>query len=121
MPNVNDLMRYDGTNWVPVGRRRTTVNDANYLASVSDGRIAYTAISAARVVAGPNTGALAAGTDVEYRITDESGNASLINTITFTPNSGTINGAASTVVVNKPFGEAVVYFDGVNWHAPSAE
>jgi hypothetical protein len=108
---------------VGLSRPRRTVADANTTATVTDQRIAYTSLTAARVVAGPTTASLAllpAGTQLEYRITDESGSASLVNTLTFTPAAGTINGAASAVVVNSAFGSAVVYWDGTNWHAVPA-
>jgi hypothetical protein len=121
---VGESARAYGQYFALVGgssQKRTTVNDANYTATLTDGRIAYTAIAAARVVTGPVTSSLPAGVNLEYRVADESGSAGVVNTITFTPASGTINGAASAVVVNKARGEAVVYFDGANWHSPSMQ
>jgi hypothetical protein len=97
------------------GTKRTTVADAGYVATVNDHKICYTSITAARVVTGPSTASITRS--IEFVIKDESGSASGANTITFTPASGTIDGAASKVVVNTARGSARVYFDGSsNWH-----
>lgn len=63
--------------------RRTPVNDVDATATATSDLIAYTAISAARVINLPAANSVAAGK--RYTITDESGNCSVVNTITITP------------------------------------
>ncbi len=90
---------------------RTTVADANYTVLLTDRRICYTSISAARVVTLPS---VATTTGQSFIIKDESGNCSGSNTITITPASGTIDGAANKVV-NTAYGVQRIYSNGTNW------
>ena len=90
---------------------RVAVADVAYAATTSDTLIAYTSITAARVVT------LLAASTVPGRqlvVKDESGLASGTLTITVTPASGTIDGAASKVV-NTAYGVLRVYSNGTNW------
>jgi len=93
----------------PLGR--AAVADAAYVAAVGDTLVAYTSISAARAVT------LLAASAVPGRqmvVKDESGSCSGTFTITVSPASGTIDGAASKVV-NSAYGALRVYSNGVNW------
>ena len=92
---------------------RTPVNDADYSALVSDGLIAYTAISAARVVTLPT--AASAGSGFTLIIKDESGSASVANTITIDGNGAeTIDGAPSTVL-DAAYESVRLYNNGSQW------
>jgi hypothetical protein len=78
---------------------RSAVANTNYSALVTDRIIAYTSISASRVVTLPASSAYPTGTVL--KIVDESGSCSATNTITITPNGGdTINGYSSAVIAN---------------------
>lgn len=106
-----------GTGWVAlVSVGRTAVNDANYTCTTIDRIIAYTAITAARVVTLPPANSLPPG--FTMRVQDESGSAGATNTISVA-RAGTdkINGSASNlVVVNTARGGAEAETDGVsNW------
>ena len=95
-----------------VSPTRTAVSDANYTALTTDRNIAYTAITAARIVTLPAASAFPQG----YRLTvfDESGAASATNTITFARSgSDTINGATSAAV-SSAFGVLAVETNGAN-------
>jgi hypothetical protein len=75
---------------------RTSVSDAAYTALPTDRLIAYTALTAARVVSLPATTGYPLGAIL--RIVDESGNCSASNSITVTPNgSDTIKGAGAAI------------------------
>jgi hypothetical protein len=77
--------------------QRTAVSDAAYLALVTDRLIAYTALTAARVVTLPAASAFPPGQPLI--IVDESGACSAANTITVSrAGSDTINGAASAFI-----------------------
>jgi hypothetical protein len=81
---------------------RTPVSDAAYAAVATDRLIAYSALTAARVVSLPTSSAYPAGT--RLLILDETGNCSVTKTLTITPNGGdTIDGAAAAVV-NQAYG-----------------
>jgi hypothetical protein len=76
---------------------RTAVSDAAYTALVTDRLIAYTALTAARVVTLPASSAYPTGT--RLLIVDETGNCSVTKTLTITPvGTDVIDGAASAVV-----------------------
>ena len=76
---------------------RTAVSDANYTALTTDRLIAYTAITAARVVTLPAASAYPKGT--QLLIVDESGSVSSTSTITVNrAGSDTIDGATSAVI-----------------------
>lgn len=89
----------------------TAVADTAYTVLSTDYEIAYTSISAARVVSIPcNT--LGSSTNPQYVIVkDQSGNAGITNTITVTPSSGTIDGAANKSF-NSAYGEIRIYANG---------
>jgi hypothetical protein len=94
-------------------RNRTAVADANYTVLASDLTVAYTSLTAARVVTLPAQGAsLPAGQ--EFTVKDESGACDGTKTITITPPSGTIDGAAN-LVLNVAYAKAAVYTNGANW------
>lgn len=93
---------------------RRTVADINATVSASaDYLIAYTSISAARVVSVACTGGSATQPQL-IEVKDESGSASGTNTITVTPSAGTIDGAASLVCVNSARGSCRFYTQGTN-------
>jgi hypothetical protein len=91
---------------------RTTVSDAAYTVLPTDSRVCYTALTAARVVTLPLASTMSAGQVITVK--DESGACSGTNTITITPASGTIDGAANKVV-NTAYGVLRVYAAGSNW------
>lgn len=96
-----------------VVRGRTTVADAAYTVLVSDALVVYTSLTAARVVTLPAQGStLPAGQ--EFVVKDESGSCDGTKTITITPPSGTIDGAAN-VVINAAYGSKTIYTNGTNW------
>ena len=81
---------------------RTAVSDASYTVLATDRTVAYTALTAARVVALPASSAYPTGT--RLLIVDETGNCGVTNTIAVNAaGTDTIDGAAS-VVVNQAFG-----------------
>lgn len=92
---------------------RTTVANVAYQVLISDNTIAYTSLSAARIITLPaQSASMPAGQT--FVIKDESGSCGLVNTLTITPPSGTIDGAA-TLVLNSAYATATVYTDGSNW------
>lgn len=94
-------------------RGRTAVADAPYTVLQTDTVIAYTSLTAGRVVTLPAQGAaLLAGQ--EFTIKDESGSCDVTKTITVTPTAGLIDGAAN-VVLNSAYAKVTVYTNGVNW------
>ncbi len=81
---------------------RAAVSDAAYTALLTDRMIAYTTLTAPRVVTLPASGAYPTGTRLV--IVDESGNCSVTQTITANATgSDMINGAASAVI-NQAYG-----------------
>jgi hypothetical protein len=73
----------------------------------------YTSITAPRQI----TTTCAVGSAAQPKLfiaKDQSGNASGTNTITLAPSSGTIDGAASKVLLNSAFGSAHWYANGTN-------
>jgi hypothetical protein len=82
---------------------RTAVSDAAYSALATDRLIAYTALTASRVVSLPTSASYPTGT--RLMIVDESGNCSATTTITITPNgTDTIEGANSSAVLAIAYG-----------------
>jgi hypothetical protein len=76
---------------------RTTVADASYAAQPTDRTIAYTSITAARIVSLPAASTYPVGATL--RVMDESGAASATRTITLDANgSDTVNGAVNAVI-----------------------
>lgn len=92
-------------------RGRTAVADANYTVLTTDSKVCYSSITAARVVTLPS---VSTASGQEFLIKDESGSCNGTNTITVTPATGTIDGAA-TRVINTAYGSARVYSNGSNW------
>lgn len=91
--------------------QRAAVADAAYAAVAGDTLIAYTSISAARAV---TILAASAVPGRQMTVKDESGSCSGTFTITVSPASGTIDGAASKVV-NTAYGVLRLYSNGTNW------
>jgi hypothetical protein len=81
---------------------RTAVSDAAYTALVTDRLIAYTALTAARVVTLPASSAYPTGT--RLLIVDETGNCSVTKTLTITSNGTDAIDGAALAVVNQAFG-----------------
>jgi Major tropism determinant N-terminal domain len=81
---------------------RTAVSDAAYTALATDRMLAYTALTAARVVTLPASSAYPTGT--RLTVIDETGNCSVTKTLTVNAaGSDTIDGAA-LAVVNQAYG-----------------
>jgi hypothetical protein len=85
-----------------VTNTRTTVSDAPYSVLATDRMVAYTALSAARIVSLPASSAYPTGTRLV--VVDETGNCSTTKTLTITPNGADLINGASSVVVNTPYG-----------------
>ena len=81
---------------------RTAVNDAPYSVLATDRMVAYTALSAARVVNLPASTAYPTGTRLV--IVDETGNCSTIKTLTIAPNGADVIEGVATAAVNVPYG-----------------
>jgi hypothetical protein len=81
---------------------RTPVSDAAYSALATDRMIAYTALSAARVVSLPPASAYPTGT--RLLIVDETGNCSTTKTLTINPNGSDVIDGATSAVVNVAYG-----------------
>jgi hypothetical protein len=81
---------------------RTAISDAAYAALATDRMVAYTALTAARVVTLPASAAYPTGT--RLTVIDETGNCSVTKTLTVNAaGSDTIDGAA-LAVVNQAYG-----------------
>jgi hypothetical protein len=90
---------------------RTAVSDVAYIALISDRLIAYTTLTAARVIMLPAASNYPTGTRLV--VIDETGSCSTTKTLTITPNgTDTINGAAS-IVVNEAYGFVGIESNGV--------
>jgi Major tropism determinant N-terminal domain len=81
---------------------RTPVSDAAYSALTTDRMIAYTALSAARVVSLPPASVYPTGT--RLLIVDETGNCSTTKTLTISPNGSDVIDGATSAVVNVAYG-----------------
>lgn len=95
-----------------IRKKRTAVADANYVVLLTDYRVKYTSLTAARAVTLPAPSGATIGQ--EFIIGDESGSCSGSLTITITPASGTIGGAAS-LVLSSARASATVYHNGTNY------
>ncbi|WP_433460698.1 glycosyl hydrolase family 28-related protein [Micromonospora sp. CA-248212] len=94
-------------------RSRRAVADTPTTVTTADSVVAYTSLTAARVVTLPAQGpSLPAGQ--EFTVKDETGLCDGTRTITVTPTAGTIDGAAS-IVLNTAYARAAVYTNGTNW------
>jgi Major tropism determinant N-terminal domain len=95
-----------------IANTRTAVSDASYVALASDRTIAYTALTAARVVTLPAASAYPTGT--RLTVVDETGNCSGVNTITLAASgSDTVDGVASAAI-NVAYGFAGIESNGSN-------
>ncbi len=111
---AGQVLSFVGGLFVPGSpQQRHAVADANYSTVTGDTVVSYTSITAARTVTALTAGS--ATVPVVLAVTDESGSASPLNTITLTPSSGNIDGAASKVVVNAANGWWYGYSNGTNW------
>ena len=81
---------------------RTPVSDAAYSALTTDRMIAYTALSAARVVSLPPASAYPTGT--RLLIVDETGNCSTTKTLAISPNGSDVIDGATSAIVNVAYG-----------------
>ncbi len=112
--HVNDGATAGG--WAHALATRTTVSDAAYSALVTDRQIAYTAITAARVVSLPAAASYPAGAVLE--VVDESGNCSLSKTITVSrAGSDTISGlpgSTTSAVLSGPNASIALESNGVS-------
>lgn len=91
---------------------RRAIADANATVAATDYIIAYTSITAPRVISVACTLGTASSPQ-QLIIKDESGNSSVSNTITITPTSGTIDGATSKII-NSNYGLLKFYANGSN-------
>jgi hypothetical protein len=92
-------------------RARRAVADTATTVTIADMTVAYTTLTAARIVTLP---AASTATGQEFTVKDESGSCNGTRTLTITPASGTIDGAA-TKVLNTAYATATVYSNGTNW------
>jgi hypothetical protein len=81
---------------------RTAVTDTPYSVLTTDRMVAYTALSAARIVSLPASTAYPTGTRLV--VVDETGNCSSVKTLTIAPNGADVIGGAGSAVVNLPYG-----------------
>jgi hypothetical protein len=90
-----------------------SVSDAAYVALITDRQIAFSALTAARIVTLPAASAYPAGATLS--IIDESGACSAALTITAArAGSDTINGSATSAVLANAFGALQLQSNGVN-------
>lgn len=94
------------------GARFRSVADANANATRTDGTIAYSSISAARVVNLPLANAVPAG--FRLLVVDQSGSASGVNTITLTRAGADTVNAGTTTAINLAYGCRELISDGVS-------
>jgi hypothetical protein len=100
---ASGLVRLDGG----LVQKRTTVSDAAYTIQPNDFLIAYTSLTAARIVSPPTTPVV----NQIYVIKDEAGTAAT-NNISF---SGTLDGASSPVLLSTNYGSKSIYWNGSAW------
>jgi hypothetical protein len=81
---------------------RTAVSDAPYSALSTDRMVAYTVLSAARIVSLPASTAYPTGTRLV--VVDETGNCSALKTLTITPNGTDVIDGATSAVINQAYG-----------------
>jgi major tropism determinant Mtd-like protein len=81
---------------------RTAVNDAPCSVLATDRLVAYTALTAARVVTLPASSGYPTGTRLV--VVDETGNCSTIKTLTIAPSGTDLIDGAATAIVNVPYG-----------------
>jgi hypothetical protein len=81
---------------------RTAVSDAPYSALATDRMVAYTVLSAARIVSLPASTAYPTGTRLV--VVDETGNCSALKTLTVTPTGTDVIDGAASAVINQAYG-----------------
>jgi Major tropism determinant N-terminal domain len=81
---------------------RIAVSDAPYSALPTDRMVAYTVLSAARIVSLPASTAYPTGTRLV--VVDETGNCSALKTLTITPNGTDVIDGAASAVINQAYG-----------------
>lgn len=81
---------------------RTSVSDAAYTALMTDRMVAYTALSAARVVTLPASSTFPLGT--RLLVVDETGNCSVTKTLTITASGTDVIDGAASAVINQAYG-----------------
>ena len=81
---------------------RTPVSDAAYTVLATDRMVAYTALTAARVITLPASSAFSLGT--RLLIVDETGNCSVTKTLTIAANGTDVIDGATSAVVNQAYG-----------------
>lgn len=94
-----------------IGQTRRAIADANATIASTDYLIAFTSISAARTVTLP---AASSVSGQFFIIKDESGSASLVNTISIV---GTVDAASNPVVITIGRGLYRIYSNGTSWFA----
>jgi len=113
---TNQVLQYDGSEFVAsdlsLAPPITTTSNTSPTTSGSQ-IIHYITLTAARTVTGTTGGS--AAKPIVIIIKDATGNASVSNTISFTPSSGTVDGQSTVVAINAPYGAAKYYCDGTNW------
>jgi hypothetical protein len=111
----NRLVLNDGATqggWAHALATRSPVSDAAYSAVVTDRLIAYTALTAGRIVTLPSAASFPTGAILT--IVDETGNCSGAKAITLArAGSDTIDGASSAVIAS-PYGAIAVESNGAN-------
>ena len=91
---------------------RTAVSDSNYTATASDYIIAYTSLTATRVVTLPNA-LCNSGRVID--IVDESGSANTGRAITIDPEGTTTIIGQPTFSLSAPYNSVMLYCNGTNW------
>jgi Major tropism determinant N-terminal domain len=103
---VNDGVTVGGTPLAKLSEvqtnSRTPVGDAAYTVLATDRMVAYTALTAARVVTLPTSSLFPLGT--RLLIVDETGNCSVTKALTITTNGTDVIDGAATTVVNQAYG-----------------
>jgi hypothetical protein len=92
---------------------RTAVSDSAYTALITDRLVAYTALTAARIVSLPAAASYPTGT--RLLVVDETGNATALITISLSPNgTDTIDGVNAAVSINVGYGYIAIESNGSN-------
>jgi hypothetical protein len=97
-----------------ISRKKTNVADVAYTVLATDHVVAYTSISAARIVTllAPGSGGATVTNPRFYIVKDESGSCGVANTITLSVSGGANIDGAATLVINSAYGKATVYDNG---------
>lgn len=97
-----------------IARHKVNVADAAYTVLVTDHLIAYTSLSAARIVTllAPGSGGATATSPRVYTVKDESGSCSAINSITLQVSGGANIDGVLTLPIVTAYGKMTVYDNG---------